>query len=309
MSAENHRVDILRDELVRRVERQAARDQGELWPRLACYRVTEPMPRTPLVYQPALCVVARGRKVAYLGSEAYTYDPLHYLALAVPLPLEAEIPDAGPDDPFLSLMLELDATTLSELLLELDDGSSGARGSRAELGIYRSPLSGELLEALVRFLRAVEDPTERRVVAPLAERELLYRLLVHEQGDVLRAVALADSRAHRVSRVLRFLQANYDRRLDIDTIAAEAAMSPSTLHHAFKEVTAESPMQYLKKIRLHNARRRMLHDGLSATQAAYDVGYNSASQFSREFRRLFGRPPSVDVREQRREHGGDAAAG
>lgn len=257
------------------------------------------MPRTPLVYPPALCVVARGRKIAYLGGAVYRYDPLHYLALAVPLPLEAEIPVADPEEPFLALMLELDATTLSELLLELDDAPSGSGGPRAELGIWASPLTPALVDTLVRLLRALEDPAERRSVAPLVERELLYRLLVHEQGDVLRAVALADSRAHRVSRVLRFLQANYARALDIETIAAEAAMSPSTLHHVFKAVTADSPLQYLKKIRLHAARLRMLHDGLSATEAAYDVGYQSASQFSREFKRLFGRPPSVEVRKLR----------
>jgi AraC-like DNA-binding protein len=308
MGAHDH-ADKLRAELERLVDRYATAEEGAPWDRLACYRVTEPMPRTPIVYPPALCVVARGCKLAYLGGGMYRYDPLHYLALAVPLPLEAEIPDASPDEPFLSLMLELEASTLSALLLDLDDGSMSGCDVSAELGIYRSPLSEELLEGLVRFLRALEDPVERRVVAPLAERELLYRLLVHEQGHVLRAVGLADSRLHRVSRVLRFLQTNYDRKLDIDTIAAEAAMSPSTLHHTFKEVTAESPMQYLKKIRLHNARLRMVHDGLNATEAAYDVGYKSASQFSREFKRLFGRAPSIDARELRLERTGSATAG
>ncbi|WP_435105914.1 AraC family transcriptional regulator [Arhodomonas sp. AD133] len=170
-----------------------------------------------------------------------------------------------------------------------------------KISIYASPLGETLHDAVCRLVAAVSDPTDRKVLAPMAEREVLYRLLMGEQGDRLREIALQDSHAHRVAGVVRFLQANHDRPLDIATIAQAANMSPSTLHHTFKAVTASSPLQFLKKIRLHQARLLMLHDGMGAGTAAHRVGYASEFQFSREYRRLFGAPPMRDVATLRAE--------
>lgn len=263
------------------------------WPGLEILRADRPQPRAPVVYQPCLCLVAQGSKLAFLGSDSFTYDELHYLVLSVPLPLECEIIEASPERPFLALRLHLEATTLSELLLEVEGERKGNGG--AQRGIYASPVSEALHDAVCRLVAAAGDPTDLKVLAPLAEREVLYRLLTGEQGERLRDVALRDSRSHRIAQILRFIQTNYDEPFDIPTIADAANMSPSALHHAFKSVTSSSPLQYLKTIRLHQARLLMLHDGLGAGEAAHRVGYGSESQFSREYRRLFGAPPIRDV--------------
>jgi AraC-like DNA-binding protein len=243
--------------------------------------------------------VAQGRKRAYLGSEVFTYDPLHYLVAAVPLPIETEIVRACPDQPYLALRLRLRAATISEILLEMGDATGKLGNSAPERGIYTSPLGDALCGAVLRLIGALDDPADRRVLAPMAEREVLYHVLAGDQGKQLRAVALQDGRAHRISQVMRFLQSHFDQPLDIATIADLANMSPSTLHHTFRAVTNSSPLQYLKQIRLHQARLRMLHDGLGAGEAAHRVGYGSDSQFSREYRRLFGVPPGHDVAARR----------
>lgn len=271
------------------------------WPGLEILRADHPHERTPVVYQPCICVVAQGRKRAHLGGEAFDYDPLHYLVLSVPLPIEGEIVEASRERPFLALRLQLEARALGELVLEAGE-AAGPRGHRkAQPAIYISPLGEALTGAVDRLLAALDDPADRKVLAPMAERELLYRVLTGAQGEKLREVALRDSRSHRVSRVVRFLNSHFEESLDIATIASVANMSPSTLHHAFKEVTSTSPLQYLKSVRLHQARLLMLQDGLGAGEAAHRVGYGSDSQFSREYRRLFGAPPSRDVAELRRQ--------
>jgi AraC-like DNA-binding protein len=272
--------------------------QATAWPGLELMREDRPFIRVPIVYEPSVCIVAQGRKRIYLGSEVYTYDPLHYLVVAVPLPIEAEVVEASPDHPFLGIRLRLQAATISEVLLKTGDTGRG-RKEALRRGLYTSPLSDALHDAVLRLVGALDDPTDRRVLAPMAEHELLYHLLREEQGELLRAVALRDSHTHRIAQVMHFLQTHYDQPLDIATIAKVANMSPSTLHHTFKAVTNSSPLQYLKQIRLHQAQLLMLHDGLGAGEAAYRVGYGSDSQFSREYRRLFGVPPSLDVAARR----------
>jgi AraC-like DNA-binding protein len=265
------------------------------WPGLEFVRADSPRPRAPVVMEPCLCIVAQGRKRAYLGGDAFTYDPLHYLVVAVPLPIETEIIQATPGQPYPALLLRLQTTTISEILLEMD-GTAGRidRGGPGR-GMYTSPLSAALYGAVLRLVGTLSDPTERRVLAPMAEREVVYHLLVGEQGSLLQALAFQDSHAHRIAQVLRFLHEHYERPLDVATMARVANMSPSTLHHTFREVTNSSPLQYLKRIRLHRARLLMLHDGLGVGEAAHQVGYGSDSQFSREYRRYFGVPPSVDA--------------
>jgi AraC-like DNA-binding protein len=258
-------------------------------------RASRPRPRAPVVSQPALCIVAQGSKRAYLGGEVYGYDPFHYLVLSVPLPIEGQIVEASPEKPYLALRIEVDPVVLGELLFDMGEGGAGAVGRRARRGIFVSHLDERLQGSIVRLLRALDHPLDPRILGRELVRETLYHVLTGEQGDLLRAVAVANSRAHRLASVLRYLQTHYEEPLDVATLAGQAGMSPTTLHHQFRAVTATSPMQYLKTVRLHQALRLMLHDGLGAAEAAYRVGYGSPSQFSREFRRLFGASPREEV--------------
>jgi AraC-like DNA-binding protein len=177
----------------------------------------------------------------------------------------------------------------------MGEGGAGAVRQGARRGIFVSPLDERLQGSVMRLLRALHHPLDPRILGRELLRETLYHVLTGEQGDVLRAVALANSRSHRLAGVLRRLQTQYEEPLDVATLAREAGMSPTTLHHQFRAMTATSPVQYLKTVRLHQALRLMLHEGLGAAQAAYRVGYASASQFSREFKRLFGASPRTEV--------------
>jgi AraC-like DNA-binding protein len=288
-------------ELARWIEQQAPVNgfQATAWPGLELMREDRPFIRVPIVYEPSICIVAQGCKRVYLGSDVYTYDPFNYLVVAVPLPLVAEVIEASHDHPFLGIRLRLQTATISEILLKTGETGTG-RKELLRRGLYTSPLSDALHDAILRLVGALDDPTDRRVLAPMAEHELLYHLLREEQGELLRAVAMQDSHTHRIAQVMHFLQTHYDQPLDIASIAKVANMSPSTLHHTFKDVTSSSPLQYLKQIRLHQAQLLMFHDGLGAGEAAYRVGFGSDSQFSREYRRLFGVPPKFDMAERRR---------
>jgi AraC-like DNA-binding protein len=264
-------------------------------PEVEVTRATEPRPRAPVVTQPCICIVAQGSKRAYHGGEVYSYDPYHYLVLSVPLPIEGQIVEASPDKPYLALRLAVDPLMLGELLFDMGEGGAGEVNRRARRGIFVSRLDERLLGSVVRLLRALDHPLDPIILGRELLRETLYHVLTGEQGDLLRAVAVANSRAHRLAGVLRYLQAHYEEPLDVGTLAREAAMSPTTLHHQFRAMTATSPVQYLKTIRLHQALRLMLHDGFGAAEAAYRVGYGSPSQFSREFKRLFGASPRREV--------------
>jgi AraC-like DNA-binding protein len=282
------------------------------WPGLGFVRASSPSARFPVVYEPCLCFVAQGSKRVFLGDRVYTFDPRNYLVLGMHLPAEAEIFQASPEEPYLSLALRIDGAELSDLLValaadpaetsDIGDGEAPQAARRdAPCGICVSRMNDRLTDALGRLLAALDDPLERRILAPLAIREILYHVLAGEQGSLLRAIALHDSRSQRIAQVLRYLRTHYEEPLDITTIARAARMSPSTLHHTFKEVTSVSPLQYLKQIRLHQARLLMLNDGLGSGEVAFRVGYGSASQFSREFKRLFGVPPTSSAQSLREE--------
>jgi len=298
------------DDLVERVARWAPAEgrNPSPWPGLTFFRATTPSVRFPVVYEPSLCFVAQGSKRVFLGDRAYTYDPRNYLVLSIPLPAEAEIFQASPEEPYLSLSLQIDSAQLSDLIVAM--AASGTQGEPqavrrepAQCGACVSRMNDRLTGALGRLLTALESSMERRILAPLALREVLFHVLSGEQGRLLRSIALDESRSHRIAHVLHFLRTHYAEPLDISTIARAARMSPSTLHHTFKEVTSVSPLQYLKQIRLHQARLLMLNDGLSSGEVADRVGYGSASQFSREFKRRFGMPPT-SAAESLREEGG-----
>ncbi|GFE62652.1 AraC family transcriptional regulator [Geobacter sp. AOG2] len=257
-------------------------------------RANKSYPRAPVTYDPSIVIVAQGRKRGYLGEQVFTYDPCNYLVLSVPLPFECET-EATPQEPLLAVSLKVDPTTLSELLMVMDD-ESAAHGA-VPRGIYSTPLTDDLICAAIRLLECLESPLDSRILGPQIMREITYRVLCGEQGGALRAVAIRHGRFSQIARVLRKIHTDYGNGMDIESLASEANMSVSTFHHTFKAVTSASPLQYLKSIRLHKARLLMVQDGLNASTAAGRVGYESASQFSREFKRFFGNSP-VDEAEK-----------
>ncbi|HWY23584.1 MAG TPA: AraC family transcriptional regulator [Nevskia sp.] len=249
-------------------------------------------PRAPVVYEPGIFILVQGRKRGFLGDQMYVYDQHNYLVTSVPLPLECET-EATPEQPLLGLAVNIDLANLAELLLEMDDRlpDSGA----SPRGIYATPLDAELGGAVIRLLEALRTPVEARVLGPQIVREIIYRVLCGEQGGALRALATRHSHCGRIGKVLRHVHSHFTAPLDVETLAEEASMSVSAFHHHFKAVTSTSPLQYVKTIRLHQARLLMVHEGLNAGVAAQRVGYESPSQFSREFKRLFGSNPSTEA--------------
>ncbi|TAK97239.1 MAG: AraC family transcriptional regulator [Aquabacterium sp.] len=265
-------------------------------PGLQLIRASMPAQPLPAVYEPGLVLVLQGRKQATLGAEVLHYDPLHCLLVAVTLLPVGQITEASVDQPYLCLRLQTSPTELAALLLE---AGQPAAPTAAEDGLTcalnLAPVSESLLDAAVRLLRLLDEPQDVPVLAPLLQREVFYRVLTGPLGPRLRALAQSDSQTRRIARAIELLRQRYDQPLRVEELAAVAHMSASTLHLHFKQLTALSPLQYQKHLRLHHARRLMLAEGLDAARAAIQVGYESPSQFSREYRRLFGSPPRADV--------------
>lgn len=262
------------------------------WSGLLVSRVSEPVARQPIAYKPSLCMVVQGRKRIFLAGESYSYDPLNYLVVPLALPLEMEIPQASPEVPVLGLGLELDLAIVSELLLGVDDSPLPVRKTGpGRQALFVSRTGPALQDALIRLLRLLDSPADLRILGPSVVREITYRLLQGGQAGQLRQLVLRDSGSYRIASLIRFLNENYHERLSTQDIARVAGMSTSSLHHKFREVVGMSPLQYLKKIRLHQARTMMMDRGLNAGEAGFRVGYSNPSQFSREFKRLFGLPP------------------
>jgi len=256
-------------------------------------RAGGPSPAKPSMYEPSLCVVVQGRKLALLGDRSYEYNPLNYLVVSVTLAVRGQIIEATPERPYLCLRVRLDRKLIGELLSQ--PGPMAARPSTDGSGLFLARTSEPFLDALVRLMRLHDEPRHASVLAPLVLREIHYRALIGELGHRLREVCVPDSQAQRIDRAIRVLVDRYKEPLRIEDLAAMAHMSVSALHHRFKAVTAMSPVQFQKQLRLHEARRLMLSEGIDAAAAAHRVGYESASQFSREYRRMFGAPPRREV--------------
>ena len=260
------------------------------------FRGSQSVPRAPMVYRPHIIVVGQGRKRAYLGGEVYQYDPANYLVLAVPLPAECDAEtDSG--KPILMVNVDVDATMVAEMLLEIDDASPNAEGTPR--GISSTPMAPELGESVVRLLECLRCPVDSRLLGRQLVREVVYRVLRGEQGGALRALASRDDHFTRIARVLKHIHSDCAKQFDVEELARKAGMSPSVFHHHFKLVTASSPLQYIKRIRLDRAKALMGLDGYNAGSAARAVGYESASQFGREFKRLFGVTPVEEAERTR----------
>lgn len=252
-------------------------------------RFTRPSEPIHILQRPALCIVAGGRKRVMVGETILHYDSAKYLVASVDLPVVGQVIEASPEAPYLCLALDLDIAMLAGLVTEM----YGADAVGA--GLALSTVTPDLLDAAIRLLRLLAQPADIPILAPLVEREILYRLLNGEQAAQARSIAIADSRVNQVNRAIGWIRRNFAQPFSIDSVSREARMSPSTLHEHFKAVTAMSPLQYQKQIRLQEARRLILSNGIDAASAGHEVGYDSPSQFSREYRRLFGAPPMTDI--------------
>jgi AraC-like DNA-binding protein len=259
-------------------------------------RSNRPHPRAPVLYEPSIVIVCQGRKRGYLGDEVFVYDAQQFLVLSVPLPFESET-EASEEEPLLAISIRVDLTTIAKLLMALNDTRGATRIEPK--GIYSTALDQPLSDAILRLLEALVSPLDARILGPSIVREIFYRVLKSEQGDALRAALTHQHHFGRIAKALRLIHADYRGDLDVETLAREAGMSLAVFHAQFKLVTSTSPMQYVKATRLHHARLMMVQDGLSAGAAAARVGYESASQFSREFKRLFGSSPVEEVRRVR----------
>lgn len=256
-------------------------------------RYDESVRSLPTLAQPALCILAQGSKEVRLGDERYVYDPLHYMVVSVAMPISGVLLEATPDNPSLGIRLDIDPAEINHLIAEA--GPMSVPSLPSGRGLYVEQLDSELLDALLRLIRLLETPKDIPVLAPLIRREILYRLLRGQQGSRLYEIAMANSQTHRVCQAIQWLNAHFQQPLRIEDLAREVNLSVSTLHHRFKAVTSMSPLQYQKQLRLQEARRLMLNDGLEAAVAGYRVGYESPSQFSREYSRLYGAPPLRDM--------------
>jgi len=262
-------------------------------PSLALTRGSVPTLCVPTVYQPCLAIVVQGRKRALLNDEVFHYDALNYLVVSVTLPGMGQVLEASPEHPYLSLRLNLDLEEIARLVLEL--GDRGPSPATADRGLFVARLDEPLLDAVLRMVKLLEAPDDIDVLAPVIQREINYRVLRGELGHRLVDLAQSEGSNHRIVRAIEWLKHRYAAPLHIGELANAMHMSPSALHHRFKAVTAMSPLQYQKHLRLHEARRLMFADGIECATAGHRVGYESASQFSREYRRLFGAPPRAEI--------------
>jgi AraC-like DNA-binding protein len=260
-------------------------------------RSSRHIPRSPVAYEPSIVIIGQGRKSGHLGDRKFVYDANNYLVLAVPLPFECET-EGSFENPLLGMSISVTPAQVTELLMQMEHPP--LTNEPPPEAIQCTPLDEGLSSAAVRLLEALGSVDDARILGPQIVREITYRVLLGRIGHNLRALAATHSHFGQISRVLQRIHTDYTRNYDMETLAREAGMSISTFHAHFKAVTASSPLQYVKSVRLHKARMLMVHDGANAGTAALQVGYESASQFSREFKRLFGDGPAAVASQLRR---------
>ncbi len=261
-------------------------------------RATRNSQPVPVLYEPCIVIVAQGQKRFHLPDQVLTYDARNFLLLTVPVPADCET-TVSPEGPFLGVAVRIDLAILSDLLMKLDASARSPQPKQREARVSAPPMNLLLSNATVRLLECLRSPADAKVLGPQLVRELLYRVLCGEGGCLLRDLLLVNENRTQIHRILQRMHINYAAPLDVSALAREAGMSVSALHFHFKAVTASSPVQYLKTIRLHKARMMMVQESIGASLAAERVGYDSASQFSREFKRLFGAPPAEEAQKIR----------
>ncbi|WLI75131.1 AraC family transcriptional regulator [Kosakonia sp. H02] len=257
-------------------------------------RSDRPLTRTPVLYDPGIVIVGQGSKRGYFGQQIYLYDEQHYLAVSVPVPFVMET-DASADHPLLAIYLHLDFQLAAELMLQIEQHDV-AHLPAAPQSMMSSPMDEAVKTAVLRLLEALSNPLEAAILGPLRVRELYFRVLTGAQGNAMRAALALQGQFGKIGKVLRRIHATYAEPLNLTQLAREAGMSVPTFHSHFKGITQMPPMQYVKSVRLHQARMLMVRQQVTAAAASYAVGYESPSQFNREFKRLFGLPPAEEVK-------------
>ncbi|VVD79420.1 AraC family transcriptional regulator [Pandoraea capi] len=266
-------------------------------PSVRILRSDRKLSRTPVLYDPGIVIVCQGRKRGYFGDRLYQYDEDHYLAVSVPVPFSMET-DATRDRPLLALYLHLDFTMAAELAAQIDREGT-ARHEAPPQSMMSTPMDAPMRGSVLRFLEAMSSPLEAAVLGQGLLREIYFRVLTGAQGGAMREALAMRGQFGRIGRSLRLIHARYADPLDVTQLAEEAGMSVPSFHSHFKAITHVSPMQYVKSTRLHQARLLMVRQDLTAEAASHAVGYTSASQFSREFKRLFGATPAAETRRMR----------
>jgi len=288
------RIQINRAELIEVMSRALPQDGVlEIHPGFILARSSKSTEQFHSVFKPAFCIIAQGSKSVHLNEEIFRYDPGHYLISTVDLPIASCVAEASEEKPYLSLRLDLDASVVASVMME-----SGIKIKKSDAQVKAmdvSPIDADLLETIVKLARLLDTPDEMKFLAPLVIREIIYRLLKGEQGARLSHLITQEGDARRISRAVRQLSENIAEPLKIEQIARELGMSVSGFHHHFKSVTAMSPLQFQKQLRLQEARRLMLSEDLNVASASFRVGYEDPSYFSREYKKLFGAPPQRDV--------------
>jgi AraC-like DNA-binding protein len=284
--------DPLRERLTALLAAQAASDgfSPSMLPGVRYARAMRHFPLAPVLYEPSIVLLATGKKRAVCGGTVHELDPGHYWVVAAPLAFACESL-ATPDAPLYGLSVRIEPAILGELLLEMD--AAPVRGDVA--GLCASPMTPEIADAAVRLAACLGTPQDARLLGPGIVREIVYRALCGEQGAALRGLAAQNGRLRPIARALQRMHTQFAAPLDVEALAREAHMGLSTFHHAFRAVTATTPLKYLKTVRLHRARAFLAEPGATATDAARRAGYGSASQFSREYKRFFGVSPSEET--------------
>ncbi|AIQ17998.1 AraC family transcriptional regulator [Paenibacillus sp. FSL H7-0357] len=286
-------------ELASLIERHTRTDGKHLSaiPSLHLFRASCEQEPQFAIYEPALCMIAQGSKLVMLAKEGYRYDPRSYLLASVHLPIKGQILEATAIRPYLGLQLNFQPDQIVDMLQMPRSG--GETGNHSSRGLAVGSVSSSLLDAVIRLIRLLDNPEDIEGLAPLMIREILYRVMQGEQGASIKSFVVSGSHAQRIAAVIDRINRDYRQRLQVHDLAKMVNMSVSSLHYYFKEVTAMSPLQYLKQVRLQEARRLLLSETTEAAEAAFQVGYESPSQFSREYARLFGQPPIRDVNQLR----------
>jgi AraC-like DNA-binding protein len=290
-------LEASRKELVALINRITRGQDGSIEtpvPGLFVHCISKPDGPKHALQTPAFGLIAQGSKRVMLGDEIYVYDPMHYLVSSVDLPVCGQVRLTSENEPYLGLRLDLSLDEIGDLIR--DEKLPAKANAPASRGVYVSRIAMPVLEPVLRLLRLLDTPEDIPIMAPMVKREIFYRLLVNGEGARLRQIALQDSHTQRIAKAISALRINYAQSLRIEDMARAVHMSVSSFHHHFKAVTAMSPLQYQKQLRLQEARRQMLMAGADVASAAHSVGYESPSQFAREYGRMFGVPPLRDKR-------------
>ena len=292
---EDNGLEVAREALEKSIARWTDKDNRltTAIPGLSLFRYDEPNELHSGMYEPSICMVAQGAKRVMLGDDTYVYDAQHFLVTSVHLPTFVQIVEASQEKPYLGLMLKLDQREIS--LLMVDSHLPPPRPQQSSRGMATGEVTLPLLTAFQRLIDLLNEPKDIPILAPIIKREIFYRLLVSDQGARLRQMASTGSQSQQIARAIDWLKSNFTQPLRIEDLASQVNMSTSTFHHHFRAVTAMSPLQYQKWLRLNEARRLLLTEHQDATTAAFQVGYESPSQFSREYSRMFGAPPLRDI--------------